>query len=126
MAFSNFQPLFPLFTGKDYDVWAIMMSTTLQTHDVWDYVKFGFSKPKNNEEEQALINAEREEWKKDKKKNAHELQVIQQGVDRVVFEKIMITSLAKLAWDTLATNHIGMAKVDIIKLQNTMRDFESL
>ena len=60
MTFSNFQLQFPPFTGKDYDVWVIKVATTLQAHDVWDYVKFGFSKPKNEEEEQALSNTERE------------------------------------------------------------------
>lgn len=126
MAFSKFQPQFPPFTGKDYDVWAIKMTTTLQTHDVWDYVKFGFLEPKNEEEEQGLSNTEREQWKKDKKKNAHALQLIQKGVDRAMLQKIMITSSAKVAWDTLATNYKGMAKVNIVKLQNTMRDFESM
>ena len=38
----------------------------------------------------------------------------------------MITFSAKVAWNTLATNYIGMAKVNIVKLQNTRRDFESL
>jgi len=43
-----------------------------------------------------------------------------------MFEKIMITSLSKVAWDTLGTNYTGMAKVNIVKLQNTKRYFESL
>lgn len=51
MVFSNFQPQFPPFTGKDYDVWAIKMVTTLQACDVWDYVQFGFSEPKDEVEE---------------------------------------------------------------------------
>jgi len=33
---------------------------------------------------------------------------------------------AKIAWETLATNYKGMAKVNIVKLHNTRRDFESL
>lgn len=41
-----------------------------------------------------------------------------------MFQKIMITSSAKEAWDTLATSYQGMAKVNIVKLQNTRRDFE--
>ena len=69
--------MFPPFTGKEYDVWAINMTTTLQAHDVWDYVKLGFSEPMNEEEEQALSNIERDQWKKDKKKNAQVLQLIQ-------------------------------------------------
>jgi len=54
------------------------------------------------------------------------MQLIQQGVDLAVFQKIMTTSSAKVAWDTLATNYKGMAKFNIVKLQNTRRDFESL
>ena len=43
-----------------------------------------------------------------------------------MFQKIMITSSAKEAWETLATSYQGMAKVNIVKLKNTRRDFESL
>lgn len=43
-----------------------------------------------------------------------------------MFQKIMITSSTNEAWDTLATNYKGMDKVNIIKLQNTKRDFERL
>ena len=57
-------------------MWAIKVVTMLQAHDVWDYVKLGFSEPMNEEEEQSLTNAEREQWKKDKKKNAQALQLI--------------------------------------------------
>ena len=38
----------------------------------------------------------------------------------------MITSSAKEAWETLATRYQGLAKINIVKLQNTRRDFESL
>ena len=34
MIFSSFESEFPSFMGKDYDVWAIKMTTTLQDHDV--------------------------------------------------------------------------------------------
>lgn len=54
------------------------------------------------------------------------LQLIQQGVDQVVFQKIMITLSTKVAWDTLATNYTYMVKFNSVKLQNTRRDFESL
>lgn len=81
MAFSNFQPQFPSFIGKDYDVWDINMETALKAHDVWDRVQFGFSEPQNDVEELALTNAEKELWKKEKKKNAQALHLIQQGVD---------------------------------------------
>ena len=60
------------------------------------------------------------------KKNAQPLQLIQQGVDQVVFHKIMITCSTKIEWETLATIYKGMSKVNIVKLQNTMRDFKSL
>lgn len=126
MAFLNFQPEFPPFTGKYYVVWAIKMGTMLQAHDVRDYVQFGFLGPKNEAEEQALSNTEREQWKKYKKKNAQVQQLIQHKVDRAMFQKIMIMSLAQVLWDTLATNYTGTTKVNIVKLQNTRRDFESL
>ena len=49
------------------------METTLKACDVWDHVKFGFSEPKSEAEEWNLTNAEREQWKKDKNKNAQAL-----------------------------------------------------
>ena len=38
----------------------------------------------------------------------------------------MITSSAKKSWDILATSYKDMAKVNIVKLQNVRRYFESL
>lgn len=38
----------------------------------------------------------------------------------------MNISLANIAWDNQATRYKGMAKVDIVKLQNIRIDFESL
>jgi len=52
------------------------METTLQAHDVWDHVQFGFSELKNEEEEVALTNAKRELWNKEKKKNVQALHLI--------------------------------------------------
>lgn len=98
----------------------------LQAHDFLEYVQFSFSKSKDEAKEQALTNAESEEWKKDKKNNAQMLKLIKQGVDQEVFQKIMIMSLANEAWDTLATSYKGMAKINIVKFHNTRRDFESL
>ena len=42
-----------------------------------------------------------------------------------MFQKIIIMSSAKEAWE-FATSYQGMAKVNIVKLQNTRREFESL
>ena len=95
MATSNFQPQIPSFNGKDYDMWAIKMETMLKAHDVWDHVKYGFAEPQDEAEERALSDTKREQWKKDKQKNAQALLLIQQGVDRAVFQKIMITSSAR-------------------------------
>ena len=78
MAFSNLLLQLPPFTGKYYDVRAIKMTITLQDHDVWDYVQFVFSETKDEATEQALNNAKREQWKKNKKKNAQVLHLIQQ------------------------------------------------
>ena len=115
METSSFQPQLPSFTGKDYDVWVIKMETMLKVHDVWDNVKFGFAEPQNDAEERALSNADREQWKKDKRKYEKALLLIQYEVDQAVFQKIMIMSSTKQAWETLATNYQGMAKVNIVK-----------
>ena len=46
------------------------MVTTLQAHDVSDYVQFVFSEPKDEAEARALSNGKKEQWKIDMKKNA--------------------------------------------------------
>ena len=102
------------------------METMLKEHDVWGHVMFGFAEPHNDVEEWALNNAEKEQWKKDKRKNAQVLLLIQQGVDRAVFQKIIITSIANEAWETLDKGYQGMAKANIVKLHNTTRHFESI
>lgn len=58
-------------------------------------------------------------------KNVQALQIIQQEVERGAFHKVMITYLAKATWETLASSYKHMAKVNIVKLENTRRYFES-
>ena len=43
-----------------------------------------------------------------------------------MFQRIMITYSTKEEWDTLVASYKGMAKVNIVKLLNTRRNFESL
>lgn len=66
-------------------MWHINMLTTLQVDDVWENFMFGFLEPRDEIEEQTLIDAEREQWRKEKNKNAQELHLIQQGVNQTMF-----------------------------------------
>eukprot|EP00253_Pinus_taeda_P010889 PITA_10889 len=132
MSFSNFQPQFLPFTGKDYDVWAIKMATTLQAHDVWDYVQLGFPEPKDEVAKHALNNAEREQWKKDKKKNAQVINFVNQLniygeeiKDQTVVEKVLRSLSTKFDVVVAATEEAkDLAPLTIDELMGSLLSHE--
>ena len=80
------QPPFPLFDGENYDSWCVKMK------------KYGFVEPNNVE---GLTNAQKQQVKEQKRKNAKALSKIQQGVIDSIFPRIINETKAKDAWEIL-------------------------
>ncbi|XP_059635759.1 uncharacterized protein LOC132277936 [Cornus florida] len=73
-----------------------------------------------------LTNAQRQQLKDHKKKDAKALGLIQQGVADTIFPRIINASKANEAWDILENEYKGSTKVRTVKLQSLRRDFENM
>jgi hypothetical protein len=60
------------------------------------------------------------------KKDVKALFILQIGVDKKVFPKIVECNKSHDAWETLEKAYKGSVKVKVVKLQMLRRDFESL
>ena len=67
----------PIFSGENFDFWCVKMKTLLESNDLWEYVEEGFDDP---EDASGLMEAEKQQLKLNKRKNARALSLIQQGV----------------------------------------------
>lgn len=82
-----------VFDGEDYDYWSVMMKTLLLSQDLWDLVENGY-----NEESDAAGSSDRTSDKKikeNKKKDAKALFIIQQGISRKLFPRIIGVNTSK-------------------------------
>ena len=129
MASSNnslVQPLIPILTRNNYEEWEIKMRTLLRCHEVWELVTHGYVETANLEVEQALTNAQTEQLRINRKKDAKALSLIPNGLDGSIFPKILGANFSKVAWDILESNYQSITKVKTIKLQTLRMNFENM
>ena len=117
------QPQIPIFSGKNYEFWAIQMKTLFCSQGIWDLIEKGFNEP---HDESTLTQDEKDKLQDNKKKDAKALFLIQQSLDESIFPKVSAAKKSKIAWDILETTYQGTSKVKIAKLQTLRRDFENL
>ena len=92
---------------------------------VWEYVSCGYIKLTNNAVDQALTNAQKNQLKEHRNKDAKTLHLIQNALDDTIFPKISVMEFSTTTCDIFETNYQGITKVKTVKLQN-LRDFGSL
>ena len=121
----NIQNLMPIFYGENYEYWSVQMKTLFISQDLWDIVEDGY-------EEQEISKAGKETqekqqtYKENKKKDAKALFLIQQGVSKNLFPRLLPTTTSKQAWEILKIEFKGSEKVISIKLQSLWREFDNL
>ncbi|KAL0393227.1 UNVERIFIED_CONTAM: putative mitochondrial protein [Sesamum radiatum] len=113
----------PIFSGQNYDYWAIKMKTYFQSQKLWEIVEEGVTLP---EESSTSSSAEKGKLENKKAKDSEALYYIQTAVADHIFPRISIATSAKEAWSILQKEYQGSAKVRIIKLQTLRRDFENM
>ena len=96
------------------------------SQDLWELVEDGFEELVDENEFNALTQAEKDLLKSNKKKDSKALFYIYQVVHENVFPNIAATKRSKDAWDNLKIAYQGMEKVKTTKLQLLRRDFETL
>ena len=76
----------PQFNGKNYDYWAITMRAMFASQDLWELVEDGFEEPIDENEFNALTQAEMDLLKRNKKKDSKALfylyQVVHESVSK--------------------------------------------
>ncbi|KAL0326307.1 UNVERIFIED_CONTAM: Retrovirus-related Pol polyprotein from transposon RE1 [Sesamum radiatum] len=113
----------PIFSGQNYDYWAIKMKTYFQFQKLWEIVEEGVTLP---EESSTSSSAEKGKLENKKAKDSEALYYIQTAVADHIFPRISVATSAKEAWSILQKEYQGSAKVRIIKLQTLRRDFENM
>ncbi|KAL0441847.1 UNVERIFIED_CONTAM: putative mitochondrial protein [Sesamum radiatum] len=114
----------PIFSGQNYDYWAIKMKTYFQSQKLWEIVEEGVTLP---EDSSTSSSAEKGKLENKKAKDSEALYYIQTAVADHIFPRIsVVATSAKEAWSILQKEYQGSAKVRIIKLQTLRRDFENM
>ena len=72
------QPQIPIFSGKNYESWAIKMKTLFFSQGIWDLIEKGFNEP---QDEFALSQVEKDKLQDNRKNGAKVLFLIQQSSD---------------------------------------------
>ncbi|GAV70935.1 DUF4219 domain-containing protein/UBN2 domain-containing protein, partial [Cephalotus follicularis] len=139
MASSTSANVIPVFSGENFDFWSIKIKTILRAYDLWEVVENGIPKAvaplKEKTEaaesttttttkfESSPTTVPMKEWQK---KDVDALAKIHLAVSDSIFPRIMNSTSAKEAWDTLQDEFKGTVKIRAVKLQTLRRDFENL
>ncbi|GLT95077.1 hypothetical protein SLE2022_127820 [Rubroshorea leprosula] len=110
----------PLFTGKNYDVWAIKMKAFLKGNDVWDSVEKGFNPsrlPQNPSVAQIKQHAEYVAG------SYKALSFIHNAVADEIFPSIMRAETAQAAWKILQKEFEGDERIKGQKIVNLKKEF---
>eukprot|EP00253_Pinus_taeda_P026831 PITA_26831 len=101
----------PQFNGKNHSYWSITMKALFASQGIWELVETGYAEPVDTTALTALIVAERDQLKSDRKKDAKALFFLFQSVHEIVFPRIAAVTKSKEAWGILKTAYQGMEKI---------------
>ena len=91
------QPQIPIFSGKNYEFWAIKMKTLFCFQGTWDLIEKGFNEPKMSLHYHKLKKINYDKLQDNRKKDAKALFLIQQYLDESIFPKVSIAKNSKIA-----------------------------
>ncbi|KAL0339919.1 UNVERIFIED_CONTAM: Retrovirus-related Pol polyprotein from transposon RE2 [Sesamum radiatum] len=97
----------PIFSGQNYDYWAIKMKTYFQSQKLWEIVEEGVTLP---EDSSTSSSAEKGKLENKKAKDSEALYYIQTAVADHIFPRISVATSAKEAWSILQKEYQGSAK----------------
>ncbi|KAL2251870.1 UNVERIFIED_CONTAM: hypothetical protein Sindi_2309300 [Sesamum indicum] len=109
---------FPKLTKENYDKWCIPMKILLGSQDAWEIVDKGYEQPGNEDAIDAMTQAQRTSFRKDREQDQQALSLIHMCLDETMFEKVSSATIAKQAWQILQNSFKGVDKVVKVCLQN--------
>ncbi|KAL0332939.1 UNVERIFIED_CONTAM: Disease resistance protein RPP8 [Sesamum calycinum] len=98
----------PIFSGQNYDYWAIKMKTYFQSQKLWEIVEEGVTLP---EDSSTSSSAEKGKLENKKAKDSEALYYIQTAVADHIFPRISVATSAKEAWSILQKGISRQCKV---------------
>ncbi|KAL3754481.1 hypothetical protein ACJRO7_001680 [Eucalyptus globulus] len=111
----------PVFTGENYQAWAVKMTAFLEGHDLWEVVDDDYEVaplPDNPTLNQIKYHKERITRKAKAKSCMYTV------VSPTIFTRIMRCDSAKAIWDFLKDEYEGDEKIRGMKVLNLLREFE--
>ncbi|GAV78468.1 UBN2 domain-containing protein [Cephalotus follicularis] len=99
------------------------MKTFLRAYDLWESMEKGYTPPENSNN---LTVAQMKPAKVESTNNFKCLSFLHSAVAESIFPRIVASSTAKEAWDTLQEEFQGTERVRAIRLLNLRRDYENL
>ena len=124
MASSNISlPAPPVFTGKNYEIWAVKMKAQLRAYDLWDVVETGAEPPPLQENPTV---AQMRFHSEQVAKKAKALTILHSALDDEIFMRIPNCETAKEVWDKLKEEFFGNERTKQMQVLNLRREFEAL
>ncbi|KAL5706857.1 hypothetical protein ACHQM5_024970 [Ranunculus cassubicifolius] len=120
---SSSKNIVPEFDGENYDFWCVRMKTLFISRDLLEYVEDGYEETKDKED---MSIGDMAKMKEHVKKDAKALLLIQEGVTKTIFPRIINAKTSKEAWDILDKEFRGSKQIKTVKLQSLRREFENL
>ncbi|KAK3001932.1 hypothetical protein RJ639_020645 [Escallonia herrerae] len=99
------------------------MKTIFRSMGLWDLVENGFTEPESMEN---LTKNQKKKLEEVRQKDANALSIIQRGVTKSIFPRVIRATKAKEACDILKVEYHGDDKVRAINLQTFRRDFKNM
>ncbi|GAV90790.1 UBN2 domain-containing protein [Cephalotus follicularis] len=99
------------------------MRTYLRAYDLWETIEKGYQPPVEMDNPTV---AQIKQQKEESSKNFKALSFLDSAVAESIFPRIMASTTAKEAWDTLQDEFQGSDRVRAIRLLNFRRDYENL
>ena len=121
MAQTTIVPLPEMFTGEDYDAWAVKMEYFLHAQKLWDLV---INDPEVMPENPTI--AQMKELADIEAKRYRALSVIVNNVSPKIFRKIIALKTPKEVWEALRRAYSGTEKRREQQAANLRRQFENL
>ena len=124
MASSNISlPAPPVFTGKNYEIWAVKMKAQLRAYDLWDVLETG-AEPPPLQENPTIAHMRFHSEQVAKKAKA--LTILHSALDDEIFMRIPNCETAKEVWDKLKEEFFGNERTKQMQVLNLRREFEAL
>ncbi|XP_073222445.1 uncharacterized protein [Cicer arietinum] len=116
-------PAPPVFTGKSYEIWSVMMRTQLRAYDLWEVVETATEPPPLQENPNVAQMRYRSEQVA---KRAKALTILHSAVNDDVFMRISYLETAKQVWEKLEEEFFGNERTKQMQVLNLKREFEAL